>query len=163
MNKLAINVGKSIAILAVLFTTSCGTIPVTGNNSVAYVSTKSPRNFQSLLNQERARAGLTGLKPSSKLTAAARGHARDMSNNKYFSHVNASGRRIDYRVNAQGYGYCWVAENIAWGQQDQADVMKAWMASSGHRRNNLNPRATEYGLARTSDDYWVLVLGKPGC
>jgi uncharacterized protein YkwD len=39
------------------------------------------------------------------------------------------------------------AENIAMGQADVDDVMHAWMNSSGHRANILNPNHTKVGLS----------------
>jgi uncharacterized protein YkwD len=39
------------------------------------------------------------------------------------------------------------AENIAMGQPDVDDVMNAWMNSSGHRANILNPSHTKVGLS----------------
>jgi uncharacterized protein YkwD len=40
-----------------------------------------------------------------------------------------------------------VAENIAMGQRNSAEVLNAWMNSSGHRANILNPGHTRIGVA----------------
>ncbi len=111
------------------------------------------------LNQVRSQRGLSQLARSDALARAAQAHATDMSQNGFFSHVSPNGGTLVDRVQAAGYPYCFVAENIAQGQQSAAEVMTAWMNSAGHRRNNLSDRATEYGVARAAGDYWVLVLG----
>ncbi len=43
------------------------------------------------------------------------------------------------------------------------NVIRAWMNSPGHRRNILNPKVTEFGVARAPGNYWVLVMARPGC
>lgn len=116
----------------------------------------------SLLNAARASNGLPALTASGKLAAAARVHAQDMASNGFFSHTGSDRSKPSNRVRAQGYGYCFVAENIAQGYPSAERTMAGWMSSTGHRRNNLSNKATEYGAAKVGD-YWVLVFGKPGC
>jgi uncharacterized protein YkwD len=67
------------------------------------------------------------------------------------------------RVRRQGYGFCFVAENIAKGQGSLERVLNGWLASPGHRRNILASQAREFGLVRGPGNLWVMVLGKPGC
>jgi uncharacterized protein YkwD len=58
------------------------------------------------------------------------------------------------------------AENIAFGHNDLGDLFNAWMDSSGHRRNMLNPQFSKYGLAYVREGsgkgrrYWALVLSR---
>jgi uncharacterized protein YkwD len=111
------------------------------------------------LNAVRAQRGLGQLTRSGALERAASAHANDMSRMGYFSHTSPAGGTLVDRVRAAGYPYCFVAENIAQGQQSAAEVMSSWMNSAGHRRNNLSERATEFGVARAAGNYWVLVLG----
>ncbi len=117
----------------------------------------------SLLNARRAENGLPALTPSAQLAAAAQVHAQDMVSNRFFSHTGSDNSSVGQRVRAQGYGYCFVAENIAQGQPTPDAVMQSWMNSSGHRANNLSRLAVEYGSARGAGNTWVLVFGKPGC
>ena len=46
-----------------------------------------------------------------------------------------------------------------------ADVMNAWMNSSGHRANILNPAFSEIGFAAVTGSngtiYWTMVLAAP--
>jgi uncharacterized protein YkwD len=120
-------------------------------------------DFQTLLNTERKNRGLGPLVGSAKLAAAAQGHAADMSNGAFFSHVSSNGDTLGRRTRAQGYGYCWVAENISWGRTSEAEVFARWMASPGHRKNMMARDPTQYGLAVAPGNYRVLVLGRPGC
>lgn len=116
-----------------------------------------------ILNELRGQKGLSALTVSGKLTKAAAAHAQDMARRDFFSHTGSNGSALGDRVRAQGYGFCFAAENIAKGQKSERDVLQSWMASRGHRKNMLHRKATEYGIARASGDIWVLVLGRPGC
>jgi uncharacterized protein YkwD len=46
-----------------------------------------------------------------------------------------------------------LAENIAWGQDTADEVVAAWLASPGHRRNILDCSYTAIGAAHVGD-YW---------
>lgn len=116
-----------------------------------------------LLNAARAENGLPPLSMNPKLAAAARVHAQDMARGGFFNHVGSDNSKPSQRVRAQGYGYCFVAENIAQGWKTPEQVMQGWMDSPGHRKNNLSSKASEYGAARAEGDYWVLIFGRPGC
>ena len=120
-------------------------------------------NAHGLLNAERARKGLAPVSRSTKLNAAAAGHARNMAARGFFSHTGSNGGSVGHRVGRQGYGYCVVNENLSYGRSRLANVIRAWMNSPGHRRNILNPKVTEFGVAKAPGNYWVLVMARPGC
>jgi len=149
--------------LALVFVIGCVPAGLTGPTPDVTAAAVEGGEFDRLLNRERADAGMPLLTISPQLQTAAQLHADEMSSQVFFSHDSQDGRTLPDRVTAQGYGYCWVAENIAQGQASEAEVMQSWMASGGHRENNLSRSAVEYGLGRTADNYWVLVLAKPGC
>lgn len=112
-----------------------------------------------LTNAERADAGCNPLETDRRLTAAAQGHAEDMSRNGYFDHVSRDGRGVDDRISAQGHPSPG-GENIARGQQSAAEVVAAWMASPGHRRNILDCDFTAIGVGHDDDgDHWVQNFG----
>lgn len=115
------------------------------------------------LNALRAEAGRAAVAYSDKLEAIAQSHADDMARNGFFSHSGSNGSTLGDRARAGGYGFCFIAENIAKGQRTHAEVMASWQASRGHRRNMLERRVTEVGLARADGAIWVMVLGRPGC
>lgn len=147
---------------------SCGSIAgcsdtqssaVSGIPAKSAPASLSEEDVGARLNAERIQRGLGSLVRSGPLERAALAHANDMSRKGYFSHTSPNGGTLTDRVQAAGYPYCFVAENIAQGQNSSAEVMASWMNSAGHRRNNLSDRATEYGVARANGNYWVLVLG----
>lgn len=117
---------------------------------------------RSQVNALRADAGLDALEVSGALAQAATGHARDMAQNGFFSHSGSNGSGIGDRARAAGYGFCYIAENIAKGQASVQAALDGWMSSTGHRRNILSDGAREFALVREGD-IWVMMLGRPGC
>lgn len=97
-----------------------------------------------------------------RLAAAAMAHAQDMAQNGFFAHAGSDGSSVGDRVKRQGYGFCFVAENIAKGQRSAEAALAGWKTSQGHRENMISGFATQMGMAQ-SGDVWVMVLGKPGC
>ncbi len=81
-------------------------------------------------NAQRVRHGLRPLQVDGRLVHSARRHAAWMTNNRSMVHTSAA-----------------VAENIAMGQRNSGEVVNAWMNSSGHRANILNPGHTKIGVA----------------
>lgn len=115
------------------------------------------------LNAYRAENGRAPLAYSMTLQSAAEAHAQDMAARGFFDHRGSDGSDVGARVSRQGYGWCFVAENIAKGQPSLADVMQAWAGSQGHRRNMLSRKAQEFALVEVPGRIWVMVLAAPGC
>lgn len=130
----------------------------------------------SSLNDARSKAGCGPLRVNPKLMAAAKSHARAMAEQNFFGHAGKDGSRFSSRIKRQGYSYRTAAENIAAGQASAGQVVNSWLRSAGHRRNILNCRMTETGIAVVyqADDrpirgnaaplryYWVQVFAAPG-
>lgn len=116
--------------------------------------------FAILLNDERGNVTAQSVVFNQTLTDVAQAHATDMAQNDYFSHTGQNGSSIADRVDASGYQYDWIAENLLQGTTDEAVAVQAWMNSTPHRDAMLNPRAEEFGLGLDGDLY-VLVLGDP--
>jgi uncharacterized protein YkwD len=129
----------------------------------------------SSVNAARAKAGCQPLRLNGKLMAAAKSHARAMAEQNFFGHAGKDGSRVSSRIKRQGYSYRTAAENIAAGQKSAGQVVKSWLGSSGHRRNMLDCRMRDTGIAVVyqSDDrpirgnsaplryYWVQVFAAP--
>ena len=103
-----------------------------------------------------------------KLTLAAEGHSQDMAAKNYFSHTSADGRTLADRVDATGYAWSSLGENIAAGYPGINAVMDAWIASPGHCANLMNSGFAEVGVvcvpggaADTYSTYWTMDLGRP--
>lgn len=115
------------------------------------------------INALRADQGVAALRYSAVLEEAARTHGQDMVRAGFFSHTGSDGSDLADRVSRTGYGWCALAENIAKGQRDLAEVMAGWAASPGHRANMLSTEVTEFALIEAEGRIWVMVLGAPGC
>lgn len=113
-----------------------------------------------LINAERASAGLAPLRRDAALERAALAHAKDMSTRGYFDHVSPEGQTPRGRMLAAGDCGLLTGENLAKGQRSLAEVVRDWMASEGHRRNNLNGSFVRGGLVQYSDLY-VLTFSGP--
>jgi uncharacterized protein YkwD len=112
------------------------------------------------VNAFRAVEGEGTLRRNAKADAAALAHARDMARHGFFGHKGSNGSSVGGRLKVAGCRFTGAAENIAKGQRSDAEVVAAWAASPGHRRNILAPY-DQYGAARIGD-IRVLVLAS-GC
>lgn len=113
------------------------------------------------LNDLRAKHGKAAVTYSPALERAAQVHADDMARRGFFSHKGSNGSAVSDRVSAQGYKWCFVAENIAKGQRGLDQVMRGWTTSKGHFKNMVHRSAGGFGLARGQGNIWVMVLASP--
>jgi uncharacterized protein YkwD len=114
-----------------------------------------------LLNNERAAQGLRPVAEAPGLTQPSRAYSARMVAESFFAHESPDGGTLVDRLTAVGYiapdGDWTVGENIAWGQghlSTPRNIVAAWMASPGHRKNVLTGEYTEIGLG--------VVTGTPG-
>ena len=114
-----------------------------------------------LVNQERAAAGLSALSMDEDLRKVARIKSTDMRTNNYFSHASPTyGSPFDM-MKQFGISYRAAAENIAQGYTTPEAVVKGWMNSSGHRANILNSNFTHIGIGYDSNGhYWTQMFIK---
>ncbi len=135
-------------------------------------------NIIALLNAERARGASCGSRGNfvpagplgwdTRLENAAIGHSQDMVANNLFSHVSSDGTTLAVRVDATGYQWLLLGENIAAGYDTPQATVAAWMASDGHCANVMNEQFEDIALAcipGTSAtryrNYWTLNFGRP--
>ena len=101
------------------------------------------------------------------LEQAAYVHTSDMANSGVMGHIGSDDSTPSERVDAQGYDWSAVAENVAAGQDDIDAVMTAWLNSAGHCKNIMNANYTQMGAASVSnpdtqyDIYWTQVFARP--
>jgi uncharacterized protein YkwD len=112
------------------------------------------------LNAYRAKAGLTPLAPEAHLIRAASDQCAIMIGHGKIGHAFGPGTGFSERMQRAGVAPGYHAENVARGQRGIAEVMQAWMASRGHRRNMLDPQMSTFGIAFKSG-YWTLDLAGP--
>ena len=91
-----------------------------------------------LVNQERAKAGLSALSMDRELLEAAMQRAAEIS--LFFDHTRPDGQTC-FSVSDKAY-----AENIAIGQFSPEHVMNSWMNSDGHRGNILTASRRSIGI-----------------
>ncbi|MBO3740605.1 CAP domain-containing protein [Actinoplanes sp. NEAU-H7] len=115
-----------------------------------------------LTNETRRTAGCPDLTVDEHLVAASLRQSRYMARTRLFSHVWRDGSTFVDRSEEAGYQQP-AGENIAWGYRTANEVLAAWMASPGHRRNILNCRARSVGAgvayAADGTPYYTQVFG----
>jgi uncharacterized protein YkwD len=94
-----------------------------------------------LINQERAAHHLPALQSSPRLNNSAQGWTNAMVSSDQFTH----GTNFAGRISAAGYVWRSAGENIATGYATPRTVVRAWMASTGHCQNILNPTYRNIG------------------
>ena len=140
--------------------------PQIPNINMIYVGQKInvPTNAQqsvekqviTLVNQERAKAGLPALKEDWELSRVAKYKSQDMHDNRYFDHNSPTYGSPFEMMKSFGIHYSYAGENIAQGQRSAQEVMNAWMNSSGHRANILSKNFTYIGVGYVEDGhYWT--------
>ncbi len=90
-----------------------------------------------LVNVERSKAGLPALQEQADLIPAANTRAQEAS--VKFSHTRPDGSKWKTVFNEYHIASTYRGENLAEGQKTPKAVVKAWMASEGHRKNIMNP------------------------
>lgn len=127
--------------------------------------TQEVRDVLDLVNQERAKNGLSKLTLSNEMTHVATMKAQDMRDKNYFSHNSPTYGSPFEMLQQFGIKYSYAGENIAGGQQSAQAVMTDWLNSSGHRANILNKNYTEIGIGYVKGGqygtYWVQLFRKP--
>ncbi|MEP6903390.1 MAG: CAP domain-containing protein [Actinomycetota bacterium] len=110
-----------------------------------------------LINEERAKIGLSLLNWSDDVAKIARLHSENMAKFNFFSHTGIDGKMVNDRADTFGITK-WTAmgENIAYnrGYKNPIEcVVEKWMQSPSHRENLLNNRWKEsaIGIAVTDD------------
>jgi uncharacterized protein YkwD len=115
-------------------------------------------------NRLRAERKLPSLAVSSKLTAAAQRHAKDMAAHEKMVHKGSDGSSPINRIKAEGYLYRRAGENIAAGRFNTERLMKGWVDSPHHKQNILGS-FSQIGVACATGEsgkrYWCVTFGLP--
>lgn len=111
----------------------------------------------SLVNAERAKAGVGALTINMSAEQAANVRAQEIQQS--FSHTRPNGSSFGTALTEAGINFRSSGENIAYGQNSAQEVMQGWMNSAGHRANILNQNFTSIGIGHTETgngvDYWT--------
>ena len=123
------------------------------------------RSFLTLVNNERAKAGLAPVAlGDSSHNAAAMERAEELAVS--YSYVRPNGQRDFTVLKDYGVTDTPTGENAAWGSVSPKEVVNAWMNSEGHRANILNPEARKmsvgyyYNSTSTWGHQWIQIFTK---
>jgi hypothetical protein len=119
-----------------------------------------------LVNEERGRYGLRNLGIDDRLNYAAAEHSEYQARKNKMTHNGSGGSSPADRVDEAGYRWQSVAENVAYGYQDEEECMTNWMNSPGHRKNILGSSYTHFGCgvaySRSNVPYYTQDFGSDG-
>ena len=128
-----------------------------GTTDDAVTNSEFVNQVLTLVNEERAKSGLSPLTLDTAACDAAQTRAREIVSN--FSHTRPGGKSFSTALTEAGVTFRSAGENIAYGQTSPSQVMNSWMNSSGHRANIMSKNYTKIGIAHYEDasgtDYWV--------
>ncbi|MBI2444480.1 MAG: CAP domain-containing protein [Candidatus Magasanikbacteria bacterium] len=133
------------------------------------VSQLSATRIIAATNQQRKKTGLAALKTNVILNRVAAARLTDMFKQQYFAHRSPDNTTATDLINQFGYDYLGVAENLALGNfVSDAAVVAAWLKSPGHRKNLLEKKFADIGLAVKRGNFrgrsvWlaVQIFGRP--
>lgn len=114
------------------------------------------RRVAELVNEKRARYGLSPLTLDASLCEKARVKSQDMAKNHYFDHNSPTYGSPFSMMRSFGISYRYAGENIAKGFSAPEDVVSAWMQSETHRANILSANFTSIGVGYVANGgYWT--------
>jgi len=101
------------------------------------------------------------------LQQAASGHSQEMATKNYVSHTSLDGRTMRDRINATGYAWSSIGENIAASDSTVIAVVDGWMASDIHCANLMKTVFQDVALTCAASSiskfpaYWTMNVGTP--
>ncbi len=98
-------------------------------------------------NNNRSKSGAGNVTLNPQLNAAAAAKVDDMFKENYWAHVSPKGTEPWYFISSAGYKYQHAGENLARDFSNAKDVVNAWMASPSHKKNLLDKRYKDMGVA----------------
>lgn len=156
---------NAILIAGLLSSSLAADPPKADDRKPAFKLTADEQSVLELTNAERKKQNLESLKANELLTKSAREHSANMAKQKKMDHV-LDDKKPHERIEAIGYKFMAMAENVAMGQRTPAEAVRSWMTSTaGHKENILNKEYTEIGIGIATDAngqrYWTQVFAKP--
>lgn len=100
-----------------------------------------------LINKDRISNNMPALSTNPVLSEAALAKAQDMLDYDYFAHKSLDGRMPWDWIDRGEYAYLFVGENLAMNFSSAAAAHNALMQSETHKKNILNNKYADIGLA----------------
>lgn len=110
-------------------------------------STLTAGRMVQLVNDSRAGSGVPALVTNAALAGAATAKANDLIAKQYFAHTNPDGKQFFQWIRDAGYTYSLAGENLAKDFSSAEAAHNALMASELHRKNILNEKFRDVGIA----------------
>lgn len=114
---------------------------------LGYASSINPQKVIELTNSQRLNANVGIVRENKELNKAAEAKVNDMFANNYWAHVSPKGIEPWFFISQSGYKYQHAGENLARDFSSPKDIVKAWMASPSHKKNLLDNRYKDIGVA----------------
>ncbi len=166
--------GAAIAVLALTAVLSgCSEAPTNVRPPIYHNLAESSGRLDeeaalAMFNAYRANNGLQPVRNDPRLTALARGYARELAAAADRGAAIRPDGRLDARLAAAGYTKAAVKENVSAGYYTLAEAFSGWRDSPPHRETMLMPDAQDMGIAAVYVPgtkykvYWVLVMAREG-
>lgn len=135
----------------------CGAVETEKIAKLAYVPTGEKGEVLRLVNEERAKAGLSALEYRADVQSAADTRANEIVT--VLEHTRPDGSSCITVLD--GIKKTAAGENIAAYQKNPAEVMTQWMNSPAHKSNILNNKFTGLAVGIAEKDgykYWVQIF-----
>jgi uncharacterized protein YkwD len=149
-----------LAALCALALASCAGLPPAGKTTAITIDRAAAL---ASVNAFRAEHGLGALAVDERLMRTAATQSAAMAARDSMDHAVIG--RLDGRIEAEGYRWSTIAENIGKIYATYPRAMAGWIASPHHRANLLNPAMTEIGFAGAHAEggrnYWTQVFAAP--
>jgi len=161
-----------VSFIAVLALSSCVSTtppPTTGgfHPTVFRISKRDTSKIEyrqlDTVNAIREASGLSPLKLSAQLNAAAKTHSIDMAKQQRPWHFGSDGSSPLDRVARTGYPGMMLGENISETYENDTQTLQVWMKDPAARASILDPRAKFLGFAwfqeRNGKIWWTQLTG----
>lgn len=100
-----------------------------------------------LVNLERSKQGISQLKENEILNKVAQSKLNNMIEEDYFAHASPKGVDSWEWFAQESYRFEYAGENLAMNFSNSKDQHESWMESPTHRKNILDERFTDVGVA----------------
>lgn len=114
--------------------------------NIVFAKIINDENIIDITNTTRTKFGLNELNANQLLSKAAHDKAEAIFAKQVFEH-SLGGKKFSTWIKDAGYKYQTVGENLAIDFVSSEGTMKAWLASPTHKKNILNPKFQEIGVA----------------
>lgn len=119
---------------------------------LAFLSSITEENIIKLTNEERLSLSIPTLTKNELLTKAAYAKGKSIIESQTFQH-NIGDKKFSTWIKDVNYKYVYIGENLALDFTTSEGATKAWLNSPSHKKNLLNEKFKEIGVAVMEGDF----------